>query len=1208
LLGAFHATLWEIRKFENTRSQFRNDSYGSLRTEYTMENPPAAPSGSTQDNSGTSQTVSPDTQSNAKLRNALWKRAYKRVRQENPELISAFEKLIKITDRKKSKNDDAPLATSQVGADKKSDDAAGLTEYDISAVAQREKERMANKQWTYSWFGHAIKARDTLESILMVVKSSQEIIALGMEAAPPFVSLPWSVISILIGLVLTDFETTHNAVDGLKEITSTLASYGLAEREYLSREETKQDFENAVEPLYVAILNYQAKVALYFAKSTVRRQWANLFSKKNAWKDALDEIRAEELRSSRQIFPLGTIVATKGMRNLATISQNILSQMSQFLQQASAQRLRQEQIVDWISPINVMQDHLEVRDSLQDEYFGTGRWLVDDNEKFKTWSNSKNGTLLLQGCVGSGKSCLTSIVIQEYLQNSQQPVAYFYCSVNSPDFDRPRTIRYESRVVIRSLLAQCAVLSDGSIAESIETHFDKTTKKEKGGCVLTAGASLSALINILESQPGQQFTFVIDALDECVMYGDLLRSLDKVLSCKAHVRLFISSRYGLRFGKPFSEAPIVDISQNNALDIDYYIKSEVARRSDISDLSEEQTKRLISLLNKHAAGVFKWVAIILDSFIPDSSLQGDQDPKDIDDRLEKIERSEFSGEENLFQAYNDIYQHALGQATDHGRRATVKAALKWALCSFRPLSCRELSLALFLKEYFELAQNMVKHYIEANRGVSAIINNRVETVEIPDSIYPKPTFSQEDLELMERRFLRNCSNLLSKNLKGNISVSHSSVRQFFENHAGDEYSKQSQHLEVASLLVRFETSMLSPDIPLSHEAMDTLCKHIRATSDSVSSSFLEDYLRKYWSLHCKAAANSEELTNLINLPKWNLKRKDPLVSLHLDIAKKIDLAHQNILGDTWLHRAVCSNLEELILLLVKVDLTMEDSRIVKVPNKAGNLPLHLAAVYGNRTAFTLLIIDKADDQSTNAYFLTPLQIAIVFGRDDILKRAFRMRMKLDALDNSGNPLTRYAEIYGRTDSLQTLAVAGIPVHRPKSGKNAESTPALTMRTSWIAQELEDGERQASEVNIPSPGCSLGIVQGGEMQTSHSNTISSTKPMKDPPNIPKIVVHQSSICTTCDLQTWIRGGRVGLHYPINFQELIKTTLTCSLCSVIKSNVVTESIMPSEEEEPKVEVWVSLDFDAKVKIGKDLLRINTFGHQIIDLELFIQTKGQ
>jgi hypothetical protein len=50
------------------------------------------------------------------------------------------------------------------------------------------------------------------------------------------------------------------------------------------------------------------------------------------------------------------------------------------------------------------------------------------------------------------------------------------------------------------------------------------------------------------------------------------------------------------------------------------------------------------------------------------------------------------------------------------------------------------------------------------------------------------------------------------------------------------------------------------------------------------------------------------------------------------------------------------------------------------------------------------------------------------------------------------------------------------------------------------------------------------------------------------------------------------------------------------------------MPSEEEEPKVEVWVSLDFDAKVKIGKDLLRINTFGHQIIDLELFIQTKGQ
>ena len=73
-------------------------------------------------------------------RNTLWQSAYKQLAGEEPDLVKAYEALIK---------NDAALNA----------DAALLEPENMTMVVTKTKERMENKQWTYTWFGKPQKVQ-----------------------------------------------------------------------------------------------------------------------------------------------------------------------------------------------------------------------------------------------------------------------------------------------------------------------------------------------------------------------------------------------------------------------------------------------------------------------------------------------------------------------------------------------------------------------------------------------------------------------------------------------------------------------------------------------------------------------------------------------------------------------------------------------------------------------------------------------------------------------------------------------------------------------------------------------------------------------------------------------------------------------------------------------------------------------------------------
>lgn len=115
----------------------------------------------------------------AQQRNALWKDAFDALRADKPDLVANFDAIV---------HDSANLDTS---IDIFSSDG-------IAAIINSQKSKMESRQWKYHWFGKDYKVRDTAEGILTAVNKIQPAIAYGMQFAPPFVSLPWSAISIVI--------------------------------------------------------------------------------------------------------------------------------------------------------------------------------------------------------------------------------------------------------------------------------------------------------------------------------------------------------------------------------------------------------------------------------------------------------------------------------------------------------------------------------------------------------------------------------------------------------------------------------------------------------------------------------------------------------------------------------------------------------------------------------------------------------------------------------------------------------------------------------------------------------------------------------------------------------------------------------------------------------------------------------------------------
>ena len=287
------------------------------------------------------------------------------------------------------------------------------------------------------------------------------------------------------------------------------------------------------------------------------------------------------------------------------------------------------EVTSWITPILVERDHRDVRQKLGERHFHSGNWYLVDPmvRRWRDWTED-NQCLWLRGGVGTGKSSLTSILIDSLIRSPDGNVAFFYCS-NKVDkgggyqgscserlggenrkltidsgTDEKSTTRNNYENILRSLLAQAAVSIDGkTIYQGVRKRFNRDPRHVLAGLGLSGDECVELLQDIFAVDAAVHFTIVVDALDECSDYDFLLQRLRNATDSQPNVKLVFSSRFQVKVDEYFPSPSIVTIESQNAGDIERFIDIEIPKRRVGSGMTDDQASRFKKALLDRASGM-----------------------------------------------------------------------------------------------------------------------------------------------------------------------------------------------------------------------------------------------------------------------------------------------------------------------------------------------------------------------------------------------------------------------------------------------------------------------------------------------------------------------------------------------------------------------------------------------------------------------------
>ena len=357
--------------------------------------------------------------------------------------------------------------------------------------------------------------------------------------------------------------------------------------------------------LYTKVLEFQAKAACYLSSGSWTR-FARNIPKVDDWRRLQTSIvRIEtECRSYTSLK-----FAIKQQSSLRALIESIDEQKERLTDLIATQKLQQNaalMVTGLISDISVGQDHEDIRTRLGPQYWDSGQWIFKSRQYLDWTSCNSSSILWLQGPVGVGKSCMTSIVIQKFLADAiDNRVAFFYCSQQ----------HNSSADVLRSLLAQMSYGTDGELVQPVRDWFELQTglpfrtSKELQASIpphLARKISSKECVELLsEILPlTKQTTLIIDALDECQDHDELLDHLKEMQEQFSKLKIFVSSRMRIYRKSEFIYSNVIERFDSKS-DLSHFIDCEIhsAARRARSGMTSSQANVLRKLLMSRADGM-----------------------------------------------------------------------------------------------------------------------------------------------------------------------------------------------------------------------------------------------------------------------------------------------------------------------------------------------------------------------------------------------------------------------------------------------------------------------------------------------------------------------------------------------------------------------------------------------------------------------------
>jgi Cdc6-like AAA superfamily ATPase len=160
---------------------------------------------------------------------------------------------------------------------------------------------------------------------------------------------------------------------------------------------------------------------------------------------------------------------------------------------------KREKIKRWLSSSDPSTNYNK---ALQQRQKGSGRWFLQI-EAFAKWKKRQNSFLWLSGIPGSGKTILSSTIIEDLEKTLQcQSLLYFYFDFSDTD---KQTLESMVRSLMSQLYSKC-----GGVSKELDDLFSSCGDgHQKPSCELFCKAFLHMMEQVKE------VWIILDALDEC---------------------------------------------------------------------------------------------------------------------------------------------------------------------------------------------------------------------------------------------------------------------------------------------------------------------------------------------------------------------------------------------------------------------------------------------------------------------------------------------------------------------------------------------------------------------------------------------------------------------------------------------------------------------------------------------------------------------
>ena len=299
----------------------------------------------------------------------------------------------------------------------------------------------------------------------------------------------------------------------------------------------------------------------------------------------------------------------------------------------------------------------------------SGQWLFATSE-FQEWRSGDTEILWLNGMPGTGKTILSTSIIEELARTNDETngLVYFFCDKNDPSSGTPLSIL--------STLTYQLIKNSDELPLNVKSAFEQS---QRSGRIRVSEADKPLELLRSAIQFYRKVYIVLDGLDESIEAERVIQDLRQLVQTSNTVSILIVSRDSSEIRKPLSKYPELRIeSSQTQTDFKNYVSlavgSSTFAQSDI-ELGDKVSQKLQSSAN----GIFLWASLMLEH------LETATSPREVESSLLELPAG-----------LGGVYASRLRSISIQGRahREIFKHAACWILCAARPLTLSELCTAL----------------------------------------------------------------------------------------------------------------------------------------------------------------------------------------------------------------------------------------------------------------------------------------------------------------------------------------------------------------------------------------------------------------------------------------------------------------------------------------------------------------------------------